>query len=158
MVSAWRNFKNIFSRPLFTIIFRPEMLKFHPYSILTGDTMVRFVIFCVLSMICPTFLLLAIWKCHAKLTFASFSIKVCTFFLFTSKTPDLEETYNTLSFYQIEPYKKGPSLVLPSSIARNSSAPNAKGIFQIHRGILEGCTNRARPSQPSLKNCQNGTF
>ena len=24
MVSAWRNFKDIFSRPLFTIIFRPE--------------------------------------------------------------------------------------------------------------------------------------
>ena len=48
MVSAWRNFKNIFSRPLFTIIFRPEMLKFQPYSILTGDTMVGFVIFCVL--------------------------------------------------------------------------------------------------------------
>ena len=45
MASAWRNFKNIFSRPLFTIIFRPEMLKFHPYSILTGDTMVGFVIF-----------------------------------------------------------------------------------------------------------------
>ena len=36
MACAWRNFKNIFSRPLFTIIFRPEMLKFHPYSILTG--------------------------------------------------------------------------------------------------------------------------
>ena len=50
MVSAWRNFKNIFSRPLFTIIFRPEMLKFHPYSILTGDTMVGFVIFCVLRI------------------------------------------------------------------------------------------------------------
>ena len=49
MLSAWRNFKNIFSRPLFTIIFRPEMLKFHPYSTLTGDTMVGFVIFCVLS-------------------------------------------------------------------------------------------------------------
>ena len=49
MVSAWRNFKNIFSRPLFTIIFRLEMLKFHPYSILTGDTMVGFVIFYVLS-------------------------------------------------------------------------------------------------------------
>ena len=48
MVSAWRKFINIFSRPLFTIIFRPEMLKFHPYSILTGDTMVGFVIFCVL--------------------------------------------------------------------------------------------------------------
>ena len=27
MVSAWRNYKNIFSRPLFTIIFGPEMLK-----------------------------------------------------------------------------------------------------------------------------------
>ena len=49
MMSAWRNFKNIFSRPLFTITFRPEMLKFHPYSILTGDTMVGLVIFCVLS-------------------------------------------------------------------------------------------------------------
>ena len=49
MVSAWRNFKNIFSRPLFTIIFRPEVLKFHPYSILTRDTMVGFVIFCVLK-------------------------------------------------------------------------------------------------------------
>ena len=48
MVSAWRNFKNIFSRPLFNIIFKPEMLKFHPYSILNGDTMVVFVIFCVL--------------------------------------------------------------------------------------------------------------
>ena len=32
----WRNFKNIFSRPLFTIILRPEMLKFHPYSIWPG--------------------------------------------------------------------------------------------------------------------------
>ena len=48
MVSAWRNFKNIFPRPLFIIIFRPEMLKFHPYSILTGDTRVEFVIYCVL--------------------------------------------------------------------------------------------------------------
>ena len=48
MAYAWRNFKDIFSRPLFTIIFRPEMLKFHPYSILTGDTMVGFIIFCVL--------------------------------------------------------------------------------------------------------------
>ena len=48
MMSAWRNCKNIFSRPLFTIIFRPEMLKFRPYSISTGQTMVRFVIYCVL--------------------------------------------------------------------------------------------------------------
>ena len=49
MVSAWRNFRNIFSRPHLTIIFRSEMLRFHPYSILTGDTMVGFVIFCVLK-------------------------------------------------------------------------------------------------------------
>ena len=48
MSSAWRNFKNIFSRPLFTIIFWPEMIKFHPYSILTGKTMVGFLIYCVL--------------------------------------------------------------------------------------------------------------
>ena len=50
MASAWRNLKNISSRLLFTIIFRTEMLKFHPYSILTGETMVRFVIYCVLSL------------------------------------------------------------------------------------------------------------
>ena len=50
MVSAWRNFRNIFPRPLFIIIFSPEMLKFHPYSILTGDTRVEFVIYCVLSL------------------------------------------------------------------------------------------------------------
>ena len=31
------------------IIFRPEMLKFRPYSILTGDTRVEFVIYRVLS-------------------------------------------------------------------------------------------------------------
>ena len=48
MVSAWRNFKIIFSRPLFTIIFRPKMLKFYPYSILTGDTRAEFVIYSVL--------------------------------------------------------------------------------------------------------------
>jgi hypothetical protein len=48
MASAWRNFKNISSKPLFTMIFRPEMLKFHPYSILTRGTMVGFVIYCVL--------------------------------------------------------------------------------------------------------------
>ena len=54
--------------------------------------------------------------------------------------------------------QKRPFQVLPSSIARNSSALSVKRIFQIHRGILEGCTSRARPSRPSLKNCQNGTF
>ena len=52
MASAWRNFKNIFPRPLFTIIFSPEMLKFHPYSILTGEIMVGFVKYCVLKYKC----------------------------------------------------------------------------------------------------------
>ena len=42
-------FQTIFPRPLFIINFRPEMLKFHPYYILTGDTRVEFVIYCVLS-------------------------------------------------------------------------------------------------------------
>ena len=37
----------------------------------------------------------------------------------------------TLLFYRIELLKNGPSLILPSSNARNSSAPNAKRIFQI---------------------------
>ena len=32
----------------YKFIFRPEMLKFYPYSILTGDTRVEFVIYCVL--------------------------------------------------------------------------------------------------------------
>ena len=64
----------------------------------------------------------------------------------------------TLLFYQIEPLKNGVTLILPSSIARNSSAPNAKRIFEILWGILEGRTNSARPSRPCLKNCQNGTF
>ena len=49
-VRAWRKFENIFSRPLFTIIFRLEMLKFHQYSILTVDTMVGFVIIYVLKL------------------------------------------------------------------------------------------------------------
>ena len=33
---AWWDFKNIFSRPLFITIFRPKMVEFYPYSILTG--------------------------------------------------------------------------------------------------------------------------
>ena len=32
---AWRDFKNIFSRPLFTIIFRPKILILGTYSILS---------------------------------------------------------------------------------------------------------------------------
>ena len=52
MACARWNFKNIFSRTLFNIIFWPEILKFHPYSILTRQTMVRFVIYCVLMTRC----------------------------------------------------------------------------------------------------------
>ena len=37
----------------------------------------------------------------------------------------------TLLFYQNEPLKNGVTLILPSSIAKNSSAPNAKSIFEI---------------------------
>ena len=48
MVCAWRNFKNIFPRPLFTIIFRPKILFFVTYLILTGQTKVEFVIYWVL--------------------------------------------------------------------------------------------------------------
>ena len=39
-----KEFQKYFFQTTFTIIFRPEMLKFHPYSILTGDTMAEFVI------------------------------------------------------------------------------------------------------------------
>ena len=49
MISAWRNFKIIFSRPLFIIIFRPKTLFFVTYSILTGATKVEFVIYDLLS-------------------------------------------------------------------------------------------------------------
>ena len=38
---------------------------------------------------------------------------------------------HTVIFYQIEPKENGASLILTSSIARNSSAPNAKIIFEI---------------------------
>ena len=58
MVSAWRNFKNIFSRPLFTIIFRTKIVFFITYSILTGQTKVEFVIYWVLMNV---FLYLS-WK------------------------------------------------------------------------------------------------
>ena len=47
---------------------------------------------------------------------------------------------------------------MPSSLSIYSSAPKTKIIFQFLWGILEGRPNRARPSQPILKNCQNGTF
>ena len=39
MASAWRNFKNIFSRPLFTIIFRPKIVILDTDSILRVKTM-----------------------------------------------------------------------------------------------------------------------
>ena len=36
MVCAWRNFKNIFPRPLFTIIFRSKILFFVIYWVLSS--------------------------------------------------------------------------------------------------------------------------
>ena len=36
--------------------------------------------------------------------------------------------------------------------------PKTKIIFQLLWRILDGCTNRAQPSWPILKNCQNDTF
>ena len=44
-----KEFKNIFSTPLFVIIFRPEILLFVTHSFLTGLTKVEFVIYWVLS-------------------------------------------------------------------------------------------------------------
>jgi hypothetical protein len=44
-------FQKYFSRLLFTIIFRPKMIKFHPYSILTGEGKVDFLIYCMLRRI-----------------------------------------------------------------------------------------------------------
>ena len=61
-------------------------------------------------------------------------------------------------FTKLNLKKNGASLILPSCTARNSSAPNAKIIFEILWGILEGRINSAWPSRPCLKNCQNGTF
>ena len=47
---AWRNFKNIFSRPLFTIIFRPDILKFSPIFHFDQINLHNgFVIYCVLK-------------------------------------------------------------------------------------------------------------
>ena len=46
-------FQKCIPSPLF--IFRPEMLNFHPYSILTGDTRVEFVIYRVLSNLSGSF-------------------------------------------------------------------------------------------------------
>ena len=76
-----------------------------------------------------------------------------------SMTPSSRNTYCTVRqppHTVILPnwtFKKwGLSLILPSSITRNLSAPNAKIIFEILWGILEGGTIRARPSRPFLKN------
>ena len=106
MACAWRNFKNIFSRPLFTIIFRPEMLKFHPYSILTGETMVGFVIYCVLiaiaSQIYTKYLnskLLGPVVCFAQLM-GHFGTATCTQFLARkeSNVPKLKRVVKSLLF------------------------------------------------------------
>ena len=80
MVSAWRNFKNIFPRPLVIIIFRPEMLKFHQYSILKGDNRVEFVIYCVLK---------ALLK-RKTLVVSNYSNVVLIYVQFASKESNIE--------------------------------------------------------------------
>ena len=45
---AWRNFKINFSRPVFTIIFRPKMVFLDTGYILRVKTIVEFLIKCVL--------------------------------------------------------------------------------------------------------------
>ena len=88
MVSAWKDFKNIFHRPLFIIIFRPEMLKFHPYSILTGDTRVEFVIYCVLIWFYFPFqkfdITICFWYLHLRQMSWSEFAKFCLFVCFES--------------------------------------------------------------------------
>ena len=83
-----RDFRNIFSRPLFTIIFWPEMLKFHPYSILTGDTMVGFVIFCVLNKGCTAQLFLYVYPIY----------KIFFCFLFTGSKKNLPQCSGTTTW------------------------------------------------------------
>ena len=61
-------------------------------------------------------------------------------------------------FTRLNPKRKGPFyFCLPALLGIHRNL-NPKRIFQIQRGIFEGCTNRARPSRPSLKNCQNCTI
>ena len=87
------------------------------------------------------------------------NILICTFFMYCRCISsfwcefDDRQRKSTLLFYQIEPLKNGVTLILPSSVAKNSAAPNAKRIFEILWGILEGRTTSARPSRPCLKNC-----
>ena len=117
MACAWRNFKNIFSRPLFTIIFRPEMLKFHPYSILTGDRKVGFVIYCVLIEV-PSALFLKYKYCEKAIKFDEISqfylkllcsvkksLKISSYFCGLFRKPELCQHYWT-------PHPMFPRLVL----------------------------------------------
>ena len=60
-------FQKKFPRPLFIIIFRPEMLKFHPYSIFTGDTRFEFVMYHVLSVLNLNYKMDCSWKERYKI-------------------------------------------------------------------------------------------
>ena len=76
----------------------------------------------------------------------------------TPWTLTLQLTHFTLSFYQIEPYKKGPFLVLPSSIARNSLAPNGKKIFRSTEGFLRAALAGHDPPGPLWKIAKMALF
>ena len=99
---------------------------------------------------------------------------ICQFILIVTKLNLNLIGKNTKANYQPNPWDKQVEIIglrlwrtllfqnifqiLPFSLSRYSSAPKTERIFQMLRCIFEGCTNRARPSQPFLKNCQNGTF
>ena len=70
-----------FYRPLFTIIFKPKMLSLDTYSILTGQTMVEFLIYCVLSPLH----IVSCWVDGSKVT----PNNLIDFFLFILTEPHL---------------------------------------------------------------------
>ena len=75
---------------------------------------------------------------------------------FWNQNPHLISHCYFIIFYVT--WKNKHFLIFPSSLSRYSSAPKTKRIFQMLWCISEGRTKRARPSQPFLKNCQNGAF
>ena len=58
---SWRDFKMNFSRPLFTVIFRPKVAFLNTDSILRVKTMIEQLIYCVLSRTRPWGGALIIW-------------------------------------------------------------------------------------------------
>ena len=106
MVCAWRNFKNIFPRPLFTIILKPKILFFVTYSILTGNTKVEFVIY---------------WVLNRSMTFAFFRVF------------DLRKWYWIFNLYALRRIFKSPTPISTSSLKTNLSPGDAQKLKIIIR-------------------------